>query len=360
MKALAMACLLLGLLGPPAAAFASGTLHYPARDGEASPADALIVHGALDPPYVRPLLEAFHARHPDIALTYRNLDTLTLYRRFLSRPGEADLLMSSAMPWQYRLANDGHARPLDSAAAEAWPGWARWRRELFAFTFEPVVMVMRRELIERFGRPDSHADLLSLLERHGDALRGRVVTYDPERSGAGYSYAIEEARRSPRYWDLVAAFGEAEAALAATTGEMLEGLAEGEYWLGYNLLGSYAQGAVASNPALSMVIPDDYALVTRRLAMIPREAPHPSHARRFLDFLIGEAGQRLIATRTPLGAVHPDLDGPGTAAAMRAAHGEALRPIALGPGLLATLDDLKRQALLARWRREYSRGEEAP
>ncbi|WP_372610949.1 hypothetical protein [Halomonas sp.] len=43
---------------------------------------------------------------------------------------------------------------------------------------------------------------------------------------------------------------------------------------------------------------------------------------------------------------------------MRRELGEGLRPIALGPSLLATLDDLKRQALLNRWQREYAQSSE--
>ncbi|RTR00222.1 ABC transporter substrate-binding protein [Halomonas nitroreducens] len=346
--------LLLWLCAAPLA-MAEERLHYPAAPVAGQATGQLVIHGALDLVHIRPLLERFHRQHPGIELTYRNLGTLPLYERFLATPDEVDVLISSAMPWQYRLANDGHAQPLGSAAAAAWPDWARWRQELFAFTFEPVVMVVRRELIERFGRPQSHADLLALLQRHGTALAGRVVTYDPSRSGAGYTYAIEESRLSPRYWDLVAAFGQTRAQLVDTTGEMLAGLAEGRYWLGYNLLGSYARRVVAQDPALEMVIPDDYALVTQRLALMPRQAPHPRSARRFLDFLIGLEGQRVIAEQTALGAVHPELEGQGTADRLRATHGEALRPLALGPGLLATLDDLKRQALLARWRREFSR-----
>ncbi len=339
---------------------AAERLHYPAEPMAGAAPGALVVHGALDLAYARPLLAAFHERHPGIEITYRNLDTLGLHPRFLAHPDEVDVLMSSAMPWQYRLANDGHAQPLTSPEAEAWPAWARWRHELFAFTFEPIVMVVRRELIERFGRPESHAELLALLERHPEALRGRVVTYDPERSGAGYGYAIEESRLSPRYWDLVAAFGETDTALATTTGEMLEGLESGRYWLGYNLLGSYARAVVDDTPALELVVPDDYALVTQRLALISGQAPHRESARRFMNFLLGEPGQRAIATATPLGAVHPALDGPGTAASLQATHGEALRPVSLGPGLLATLDDLKRQALLTRWKREFTRGGTAP
>ncbi|WP_163557393.1 ABC transporter substrate-binding protein [Halomonas sp. NO4] len=336
------------------AASGEESLHLPAAP-DAGPFQPLVVHAALDLPQARPLLEAFHRRHPHLDITYRNLTTLELHQRFLETPDAADVVLSSAMPWQYLLANDGHAQPLDSDTARAWPAWARWRNELFAFTFEPIVMVVHRDFTERFGALESHGDLLEHLATHPRALAGRVVTYDPARSGAGYTYAIEESRISPRYWDLIAALGQARAALADTTGEMLEGLAEGRYLVGYNLLGSYVRDAVAALPELAVVVPEDYALVTQRLAFIPRQAPHPEAAALFLDYLIGEAGQRTIAEHTELGAVHPVLDGPGTAAALRSELGDALRPIALGPGLLATLDDLKRQALLSRWQREFGR-----
>lgn len=328
---------------------------------DAAEAGHLVVHGAVDLPIMRPVLEDFHRRYPDITLTYRNLTTLALHRRFLTTPGEADVVLSSAMPWQYHLVNGGHAMSLDTPAARAWPDWARWRRELFALTFEPIVMVIRREAVERFGRPDDHAELLDLLTRHSEALQGRVVTYDPARSGAGYTYAIEESRLSPRYWELVSALGQVEADLAETTGAMLAGLTSGRYLIGYNLLGSYVREAVAQDPSLIEIIPNDYALVIQRLAFIPRQAPHPVNARRFLDYLLSETGQRVLSERTPLGAIHPTLEGPGTAAALRRTHQEALHPVALSPGLLATLDDLKRQALLSRWEREFRRhGDPAP
>ncbi|MDX1464890.1 MAG: ABC transporter substrate-binding protein [Halomonas sp.] len=354
---LAGRCLIAALLlALPTTLQATQSLRYPAvPEGDA--AYPLVIHGALDLPQVRPLLDAFHRDHPQFAIHYRNLSTLALHERFLGAPAEADVLISSAMPWQYRLANDGQAQLLDTPAARRWPAWARWRSELFAVTFEPIVMVVNEAIIERFGEVRSHADLLTLLERRDETLRGRVVTYDPAISGAGYTYAIEESRLSPRYWELVAALGEAEAALAETTGEMLEGLIEGRYLVGYNLLGSYARERLADHPQLRIVLPEDYTLVTQRLALVPRLAPHPEAARRFLDYLIGERGQEVLARDTPLGAIHPSLEGPGTAAALRRQLGEALRPIPLGPGLLATLDDLKREALLTRWQREFTRRE---
>ncbi|MBS9404205.1 ABC transporter substrate-binding protein [Halomonas sp. TRM85114] len=336
------------------ASLADESLHYPA-DPSAGPPHTLVINAALDLPQAEPVLQAFHRLHPEVELTYHNFTTLDLHQHFLDAPDAADVMISSAMPWQYQLANDGHAREQLSANALDWPAWARWRHELFAFTFEPIVMVVRRELDERYGALQGHADLLALLERHSRELSGRVVTYDPARSGAGYTYAIEESRLSPRYWELVAALGQTRAKLVDTTGEMLDGLVEGRYLVGYNLLGSYAREVVAANPELRLVVPDDYTLVIRRLAFVPQHAPHPETAGRFLDFLISETGQRILAEQTALGAIHPVLNGPGTAEALRQELGDALRPIDLGPGLLATLDDLKRQTLLMRWKREFSR-----
>ncbi|WP_051234203.1 ABC transporter substrate-binding protein [Halomonas halocynthiae] len=314
----------------------------------------LVLHGALDMEYITPILSAFHQRYPHISITYRNLETLELHQRFQDAPNEVDILISSAMPWQYQLANDGYAQSLDSPIAKSWPAQARWRQELFAFTFEPVVMVVHRELTQRYGQLSGYVDLLNLLKAHGTDLNGRIVTYNPATSGAGYSHAIQEAQLSPRYWDLISAFGNANAQLVNTTSAMLEGLIEGRFWIGYGLLGSYAQPSVEANPELEIIIPESYVLVTQRTALVSRHAPNAENARTFMDFLLGKTGQHIIAEQTPLGALHPEVIGEGSAAELRRLHGDALRPLALTPALLATLDNLKRQALLQRWQREFS------
>jgi len=344
--------LITGLLALMPVGASATTLHFGAQGDTARP---LSIYGVLDPPQMRPLLEDFHRRNPDIAIDYHNLETLALHTRVLQERDapQADVIMSPAMPWQYQLANEGLSAGVDSVAAEAWPSWARWRHELFGVTFEPIVMVYRRDLAERMAPPQSHADLLARLNDHSDTLHGRVVTYDPRLSGAGYTYAIEDARISARYWDLVEALGRSDAALETTTQAMLEGLSDGRYWIGYNLIGSYVQDYVATHPELVMVVPQDYALVLQRLVMMMRNAPHPDTAARFIDYLLSSAAQTLLATRTTLGAVHPRVDGEGTAQALRARLGDAIRPVEIGPGLLATLDTLKRQTLLEQWQQAF-------
>lgn len=345
-----LASVLLTLMAAPQAQ--ATTLHFAA---DIEPPQPLVIYGVLDPPQVRPLLADFHRRNPDIDVEYHNLESLALHARVLQERDapRADVIMSPAMPWQYQLANEGLSTTVDTPAASAWPSWARWRQELFGFTFEPVVMVYRRDLAQRMTPPASHADLLSLLQQRPSSLDRRVVTYDPRRSGAGYTYAIEDARISARYWDLVEALGRSHAALETTTGAMLDGLSEGRYWIGYNLIGSYVQDYVANHPELVMVAPQDYALVLQRLVMMSHDAPHPASAQRFVDYMLGEPAQRLLATQTTLGAVHPAVDGAGTAADLRRRLGDAIRPVQIGPGLLATLDTLKRQTLLEQWQQAF-------
>ncbi|MYL24930.1 extracellular solute-binding protein [Halomonas alkaliantarctica] len=333
------------------------TLLFPAVE-EAERQRELTIHAALDLPQARPLLEDFHRRYPDITLTYRNLSTLALNRSFLHDPSAADVIISSAMPWQFSLVNDGHARALGQAAVESWPEWARWRDELVAFTFEPIVMVYHRDLAEIASPPRNHAELVELLDRHQTALKGRVATYDPVRSGAGYSYAIEEAQLSPRYWDLVVSLGGVNAALHETSSEMLNGVASGRFLLGYNVLGSYAKALVDEDPNLEMVIPDDYALVIQRSVFIPEQAPHPVAAGQFVNYLMSQEGQEVLARQTTLGAIHPQVSGEGSGRALRETFDEAIRPIGLSPRLLTALDALKRRAFLARWQREFERGQE--
>ncbi len=220
-------------------------------------------------------------------------------------------------------------------------------------------MVYHPRLREFSEPPENHAQLLGLLQEQKSALRGRVATYDPAKSGAGYSYAVEESRLTPRYWELVAGLGGVDAALNTTTAQTLQGLAEGRYWLGYNLLGSYASAFVDEHPELELVIPDDYALVVQRLAFMAKQAPHPEAARRFMRFLVSKEGQEVIASQTSLGAIHPEVTGSGSAARLRAEAGGAMRPVELTPELLAALDRLKRRALLTRWQREFHRARQA-
>ncbi|MCD6009147.1 ABC transporter substrate-binding protein [Halomonas sp. IOP_31] len=314
----------------------------------------LVIEAALDRQVIAPLLDAFERARPDIALEYHDRSTLEVDRRARNVRPAPDVVISSAMPWQLARVNEGLAQPLDSDEARDWPAWAKWRNEVFGFTFEPIVMAYRLDLSRRMMPPATHADLNALLTSKLDILRGKVTTYSPSRSGVGYTLFQQDARYSPRFWDLVAAMGAAEVSLEATTQAMLDGLTSGKYWVGYNLLGSYAMRWAQTHPELIVQVPQDYALVMIRMAFVHRDAPHPAAAKTFVSFLLGVEGQRILAGSTPLFSVLPEVIGPYTAQRLRDQVGERLYPIPIDASLLAFVDPLRRAAFMARWNREIS------
>lgn len=312
----------------------------------------LEVVAALDLPVVQPLLEAFEQAHPDIQVSFKDRSTLEVDERTRLADPAPDVVISSAMPWQMARVNEGLAQPLDSEAAQHWPAWAKWRNEVFGFTFEPIVTAYRLDLARHMTPPQTHADLHAILNSHRGLLRGRVTTYSPAGSGIGYTLAQQDARYSPRFWDLVAALGAADVSLEGSTQAMLEGLTDGRYWLGYNLIGSYALQWARSHPEVIVQIPSDYALVMMRMAFIHRDAPNVAAARTFMNFLLSEAGQRILAGDTPLFSVLPDVVGPYTAQRLRDQVGERLYPIPIDASLLAFVDPMRRNVFMSRWRRE--------
>ncbi|AVV34742.1 ABC transporter substrate-binding protein [Halomonas sp. SF2003] len=337
----------------------------PAPDSDASLAADLTIHAALDLPEIRPLLLRYSRQHPERVLHYVNRSALGLEAQYLQAPltPQADLMISSAMGLQYRLANQGHALALEAPNLAAWPANSRWRNELYAMSFEPIVMVARRDALKRLADLDglrnprdvlrSHRDFWHLLETRREQLRGRIISYDPRRSGSGFTYAVSDARQSPRYWTLVRAMGQADARLVSTTGAMLEALASGEVDIAYNLVGPYAVTFARAHPELVVIVPEDYVLIQRRLAFVPQQAPHPEAGEAFLDWWLSLQGQQAVASDSQLGALHPEVRGEGSAQHMREQLGDALRPIEIGPGLLATLDRLKQASFLSRWVLEF-------
>ncbi|MGQ7246612.1 ABC transporter substrate-binding protein [Halomonas sp. V046] len=351
------ACLIVATMGAGvmallgSAAWAGAASNAPEAAGE----NHVVVSAALDEEVVAPLLAAFRAAYPEIALDFEDRSTLDVDRSVVADDPPPDVVISSAMPWQMARVNQGLARRLDSPEARTWPEWAKWRDEVFGFTFEPIVMAYRLDLSRYMLPPQTHADLHQLLATQGERLNGRVTTYSPLTSGIGYTLLQQDARYSSRFWELVAAMGAVGTHLEGSTRAMLEGLSAGRYWLGYNLLGSYAMVYAQDHPEVIVQVPTDYSLVMMRMAFIHRDAPHPRAAATFVNFLLSHAGQRVLAGQTPLFSVRPGVVGPYTAARLRDQVGERLYPIPLNASLLAFVDSARRAAFMARWRDQFAK-----
>jgi iron(III) transport system substrate-binding protein len=250
---------------------------------------------------------------------------------------------------QVRLVNDGFAAPHRSANAAMVPGWARWRDEALGFTFEPVVMVFNRKVMEGRRIPMSRPELLAAVREDPGFWRGRIGTYDVATSSVGYLVASQDARQSSDFGAIAEAFRDSGVVTEGTTSEVLRRIDSGELAIGYNVLGSYARAEADQSRNLMLVYPSDYTLAVARTAVVPKSAPNASAAHLFLEYLLSIRGQRILTNRSRLSAVRPEIDGPYSRLGITEKSVGPLRPIALGPGLLVYLDAQKRERLLALW-----------
>lgn len=319
------------------------------------------VVGSTDSRAVQPLIDDFERRH-DWRVDYLELGSVELYAHALraaspgSAPAErADVLWSSAMDLQIKLVNDGLALRYASPHREQLPAWASWKAEAYCTTYEPMALVYHRQHLSEAELPDTHDALTALLRRDSARLRGRVACYDIERAGLGYLTAAHDQMALPSYWALVQALGGCEVRLFPRAQPMLDALAAGDTWLALNVLGPYAEALARQRPeAVGIRYLRDYTLVVSRVAFIAGNAPNPAGAQAWLDHLLSPAGQALLAS-SGLNPVRADLPPLPGQTPWPERLGAAARPIALGPGLLAHLDQSKRAAFIRRWRQALAK-----
>ena len=128
-------------------ALAQGAKVFPALD-DAVGNRTVTVYSSLDEPLARPMIAAFQARNPTVAVYYEDLQTADIYDRIVRETdaGEptADFAFSSSMDLQMKLANDGYAQPSRVALSASWPRWANWRDTAYALTYEPAVFIYNK------------------------------------------------------------------------------------------------------------------------------------------------------------------------------------------------------------------------
>lgn len=333
---------------------AAETTLFPAASGKAL--RQMVVYSSLDNDLAAPLLRAFQAQQPDLAIHYENLLTGELHDRIVTESragrGTADFAFSSAMDLQIKLANDGFARAVVTPDTPDWPDWANWRDTAYALTFEPAVFAYHKPSFAGQEPPATRADLIAWMAQHPDQARGRIGTYDITRSGVGYLFMARDQELYPDIWSVVAAMGRAGVQQYPTTGDLLARLSDGRLAVGYNLLGSYVADWTRRDPDVGMILPRDFTVVVSRVAVVPQAARDPQAGAELLAFLMSPPGQSLLSRTLRLSAVSLEVAGQESpAGGMQDLAGLRLRPVPVSPGLLAYLDQATRARLLARWNR---------
>jgi iron(III) transport system substrate-binding protein len=311
----------------------------------------LTIYSTLDEALAAPMIAAFQAEYPDVAVRYEDLLTGAIRDRVRAETDEggttADFVFSSGMDLQMSLANDGYAQAVRPGAAEGWPDWAQWQDRAYALTFEPAVLVYHRPSFPD-GAPQSRLALMQWLQAQA-GKGGAVGTYDVTRSALGYLFLARDEERFADIWTLLRAMAAAGLEVYPTSQDIIDRVADGRLKLGYNILGSYAADQARQRPDLGLVLLKDYTVVVSRVALVPRAARNPDLGEAFLGFLMSREGQEVLARKLRLPAVSLEVSDADSARAMQAALGAQLQPVEVSPGLLVYLDQAKRRRLLGKW-----------
>ncbi|MFK7762092.1 MAG: ABC transporter substrate-binding protein [Roseobacter sp.] len=301
--------------------------------GNEDRAVSLRVLSSTDTWFFVPIIEDFIAAYPSVSVEYLVTGTADLDRAFRATPTQFDVVISSAMDLQLKLANDGFAKQIPDVTH---PNWAQWHNSLFAFTSEPAAIVINRQVIGDLPPPKSRQDLIQLMRDHPARFQGKVGTYDVRQSGLGYLFATQDARASETYWRLMEVMGRVDAQLYCCSGQMIDDLRAGQLVMAYNVLGSYARARAATSDELLVILPSEFPTTMMRTVLASDTAANPSAAENFIRHLLD-----LQATGNPLTFPLPPLS--------KAQAGEGQTTISLDPALMTYLDKMKRETFIQEW-----------
>jgi iron(III) transport system substrate-binding protein len=359
-KTLVGAALTLGV----AAAIAQVPAGYPASYADvvaaAKKEGKVVVYSTTDTVAANFLIKDFQALYSGISVEYNDMNSTEVYNRFISEQaanaGSADVLWSSSMDLQIKLVSDGGALAYASPEIPSLPGWAVWKNEAFGTTYEPLAFVYNKRLLAGDEIPQSHADLLRVFTHKADKLRGKVTTYDIEKSGVGFMLITQDSKYNAQFWDMVKALGAVGPRVQSSAGTMMERISSGENLLGFNIFNSYAALRAKKDPSIGIVLPQDYALVMSRVMFISKAAKNPNAAKLWLDYILSKRGQTVIANQSELGSIRADVEGEMTLARYTKQLGAAAKPIPVSPELLTYLDQTKRLDFIKQWQAAIKAG----
>lgn len=340
-----------------ASAYADFPAGYPADyqkivDG-AKKEGKVVIYSTTDIKAAGPLIQGFEALYPGVKVEYNDMNSTELYNRYISEQAaggtSGDVVWSSSMDTALKLATD-YAQEYASPEQGQLPKWAVWKEKAYGTTYEPVVFIYNKRLIPQGDVPDSHATLAKLIAGQTDKFKKKVTTYDIEKSGLGFMLSVQDSKADPHYFSTLADVAKGGLAVQSSTGTMMERVSSGENLIGFNILGSYAEARAKTDPSLGISYPKDYTLVLSRVSFISKEAANANAAKLWLNYVLSEKGQSILANQADIPSIRNDIEGKNDIEGMTKMLGNALKPIPVDESLLEYLQPVKRLDYIKQWR----------
>jgi iron(III) transport system substrate-binding protein len=311
----------------------------------------VVIYSTTDTAAAQPIIKDFEALYPGIKVEYSDMNSTELYNRFISEvaagAGSGDVAWSSAMDLQVKLVSDGYAAAYKSPETRNIPAWAVWKDQAYGTTYEPICVVYNKRLLQPNEVPKSHAELVKFIAN--PKFKGKIVSYDPERSGLGFLLLTEDLKYSKDFWGMCKALGDAGLKVYTSTGAMMEKISSGEALFGFNMIGSYALAKAKKDQSIGFVYPGDYSLVMSRVMFISKKAKNPNAAKLWFDYILSARGQQIISDKADLYSIRSDIKGETTMAGLAKVLGTGARAIPISEETIVYLDQAKRLDFLKKW-----------
>lgn len=316
----------------------------------------LRVFGAAYLSEMKPLLDDFSMRNPNINVQYRWMSSEELDSHIRSGADpQPDITISSVMHLQLRLVNDGYASEpvqfLDQGTSEhsPFPVWSHWRNALFGFSFEPAVVVFNKAFVQDKEVPTNRTELLGFIRQHSEELMGRIGLFDIRKVGIGYLLWSFERQQARNYGQFLELFNYHYARTFDSTRSMLRALSEGQIAMSYQVVGSYANSWQKLHDDIVVVPMEDYTPVILRTAFINRTTQNTEQAKQFISYLLSSPGQWVMAEQTNMPPIRLDVTGEKSAQYMRQEFADQLKPLPLDVRLLVFADKSKKEIVITEW-----------
>jgi iron(III) transport system substrate-binding protein len=295
----------------------------------------LNIISTADIKYFSPMIISFLESNPNYGIDYTVASSTDVMKAMYSNQSSYDLIISSAMDLQVKLANDGFATTYKPNINTAVPSWSIWNDMIFGFTQEPAAIVISKKSFENDDFPKTRQELIRKLRENPARFKGKIGTYDLRQSGLGYLFATQDARGTETYWRLTEVMGQLETNLYCCSSDMIDDVVSGKIDIAYNVLGSYANNHPLYEK-YNVIYPADMTTVMSRSMILPVSSSNAKIAKLFIDHVLQTVfGQS--ENKTLFNSILNNFEE------------NTLNRISLGPGLMVFLDQFKKQKFIEEW-----------
>ncbi|MFQ6134361.1 MAG: ABC transporter substrate-binding protein [Nitrososphaerales archaeon] len=269
----------------------------------------LRIYGVADPEDVRPWLDAFEAKYPGTTVEYVNKPPPPLYRQLIEEveAGQptADVVMIT-LPIQRTLTDDGYFEAYRSPEAAAYPSNFKDTAGYWtAVQVNPVIQVYNPQSLSEADLPKTLDDLVD------PKWKGEVTIHDVTLGSVGTSWlaTLKGPLGEEKWSSFVEDLAELQPARFRAFEDVGRTVYEGEYKMGLIVyLHDFLRFKATGAPIERLKVEGLPVLFTVTPVSVMKDAENPVAAKRFVDFILSEEGQKLVGNTEVRIAARPGVD----------------------------------------------------